>query len=53
MKIATFKKRFDFPINLIASLQQAMVFGKNGKMYFITKNRKNEPVAKIVKTNIL
>lgn len=46
MKIETFKKRFNFPVNSLSNLKFALTDGKNGKMYSLTLNKKGYPIAK-------
>jgi hypothetical protein len=45
----TFKKRFDFPFNLLIGCKNIVLDGRNGKTYNITFNRRNEPIAKLLK----
>jgi len=49
MKIETFKKRFDFPLNMLDGLIMAIVSGRNGHSYYISQDRKGLPIAKKIK----
>lgn len=49
MKIETFKKRFDYPSDLLDGLIWAKLQGRNGKEYNISTNKKGDPIAKEIK----